>query len=282
MTVIDAIVFGIVQGIAEFLPISSSGHLALIDNFFGKSEGDNFAFFIFLHLATLISVCIVYRKDVWQLIKGFFTLIQKVFTGKIKLFSKEKQNIDYGEKLFIMLFLASIPLVPVALIENRVEYISNYSWVIGMLLIINGAMLYISEKFTKSNDDLAHSDYQKPFFIGLFQVFGVLPGISRSGSTITGGMFFGLNRQDAVKFSFLMSIPAIIGACILKLPKFFTEGVESDMLYPSLVGAVVAGFIGFFAIKLLQFIAKNRGLSVFSIYCFIVGITAIVSDVLMK
>ncbi|PKM62336.1 MAG: undecaprenyl-diphosphate phosphatase, partial [Firmicutes bacterium HGW-Firmicutes-21] len=206
MNLIEAVIYGIVQGVAEFLPVSSSGHLALAHNFFGvEGEGD-IGFVVLLHLATLLSVCIVYHKDLLLIIKGFFTLMKKLFTGKI-IIGKKNQALEYGEKLFIMLVIASVPLVPMSLLADRVEYISQYSWVIGMLLIINGGVLYISDKLIKKQEDLKNSDYQKPFFIGLFQVFGVLPGISRSGSTITGGLFFGLNRQDAVKFSFLMSIP---------------------------------------------------------------------------
>lgn len=275
MTLIEAIMFGIIQGIAEFLPISSSGHLALAHNFFGVNSENNFAFDVFLHLATLLAVCIVYRKDVWQIIKGFFTLLKKLFTGQIR------KGLDYGEKLFLMLVIATIPLIPIILIEDKVDYLNDISWVIGLLLIINGIMLYLSDKLSKAQEKLTDSDFQKPFFIGLFQVFGILPGISRSGSTITGGLFFGLNRQDAVKFSFLMSIPAILGACVFKLPDFFTVGVSSEMITPMIAGAITAAIVGFIAIKLLQYIAKNKSFGIFSIYCFFVGITAIVADVLI-
>jgi len=109
MTVAQAVLFGIIQGIAEFLPISSSGHLALAHNFFKINDDNGFAFDIFLHLATLVAVCIVYYKDVWQIIKGFFSLVKKLFTGKIKLAKGKKTNFEYGEKLFIMLVIASHP-----------------------------------------------------------------------------------------------------------------------------------------------------------------------------
>ena len=274
MTVAQAVLFGIIQGIAEFLPISSSGHLALAHNFFKINDDNGFAFDIFLHLATLVAVCIVYYKDVWQIIKGFFSLVKKLFTGKIKLAKGKKTNFEYGEKLFIMLVIASLPLIPAALIEDKVEYISSYSWIIGILLVINGAMLYISDKLVKHSESLSDSDYQKPFYIGLFQLFGVLPGISRSGSTITGGLFFGLNRQDAVKFSFL-------GACVLKIDDFLDVGMTGKLMNTYIAGAVTAMVVGFFAIKLLQYVAKKNGFFVFSIYCIIVGITAVVADVLI-
>ncbi|HAN20286.1 MAG: hypothetical protein A2Y15_03620 [Clostridiales bacterium GWF2_36_10] len=274
MSVTMAIILGVIQGIAEFLPISSSGHLALMHNFFGVSDKNNLAFDILLHLATLFAVCIVYRKDVWLIVKGFFTLIKKLFSGEIK------KGLDYGEKLFVMLVIASIPLIPIVLIKDKVEYLSEISWVIGILLIINGIMLYISDKLSKNEETLQRSDLQKPFFIGLFQVFGVLPGISRSGSTITGGLFFGLNRQDAVKFSFLMSIPAIIGACVFELPEFFSTKISEEMVLPLIAGVITAAVVGFISIKILQYIAKYSSFGIFSIYCFFIGITAIVADIL--
>lgn len=281
MSILEAIIYGIIQGISEFLPISSSGHLALAHNFFGVSDKSYLAFDVLLHLATLLAVCIVYRKDVWLIIKGFFTLLGKLFSGKI-FKSNVRKNLKYGEKLFLMLLIATIPLVPISFLADRVEYIQKYSWVIGLLLIINGGMLYISDKFAKHKETLMQSDYQKPFYIGLFQVFGILPGISRSGSTITGGLVFGLDRKDAVKFSFLMSLPAILGACVLKLPDFFSEGMTEELVLPCITGAVTAAIVGFLAIKLLQYIAKNKSFGIFSIYCVIVGITAIAADILIK
>jgi len=279
MTVAEAIIFGIVQGIAEFLPISSSGHLALGHNLFGAEESNYLPFDVLLHLATLVAVCLVYYRDVWLIIKGFFTLIKKLFTGR--LFGKGlREKLNYGEKLFVMLLIATIPLIPISLLTDKVENIQKVTWIIGLLLIINGLMLYLADKMNTGNDDIKKSDLQKPFYIGLFQVIGILPGISRSGSTITGGLFFGFNRQDAVKFSFLMSIPAILGACVLELPDFFSTGISTEMIKPCVAGAISAVIIGFLAIKLLQYIAKNKSFGIFSIYCIFIGITAIAFDLL--
>jgi len=268
-----------VQGIAEFLPISSSGHLALGHNLFGAEESNYLPFDVLLHLATLVAVCLVYYRDVWLIIKGFFTLIKKLFTGR--LFGKGlREKLNYGEKLFVMLLIATIPLIPISLLTDKVENIQKVTWIIGLLLIINGLMLYLADKMNTGNDDIKKSDLQKPFYIGLFQVIGILPGISRSGSTITGGLFFGFNRQDAVKFSFLMSIPAILGACVLELPDFFSTGISTEMIKPCVAGAISAVIIGFLAIKLLQYIAKNKSFGIFSIYCIFIGITAIAFDLL--
>ena len=276
MGVIEAIVYGIIQGIAEFLPISSSGHLALAQNFFGTQAENGFAFNIALHLATLLSVCVVFRKDVLMLFLGFFSLMKKLFTGKIK------QGLDSGEKLFLMLCIATLPLVPVKLLglDEIVEEISTVSWMIGILLIINGVMLFVSDRLRSTDLSAENGGYLRPLGVGVVQaLLGIMPGISRSGSTITGGRIFGLSREEAVRFSFLMSIPAILGACVTELPDLFAEGMSEGMLLPVIVGAVTAAAVGFFAIKLLQYISKNKGFAVFSVYCVIIGVAAIIADI---
>ena len=276
MNIFDAVFYGIVQGIAEFLPISSSGHLALMQNFFSKGESSNFAFNIALHFATLLSVCIVYRKDVYAIIKGFFSLVKKLFTGKIK------QSLNEGERLFLMLCIATAPLVPVKLLgfDEYVEALTGISWVIGGLLIINGIMLFVGDRLKNSNLAVKDGGYLRPLGVGVVQaIFGVMPGISRSGSTITGGRILGYSRESAVKFSFLMSIPAILGASVLELPDMFSQGMGTDMIAPLLVGAAVAAVVGFFAIKLLQYLA-TKNFTVFSVYCIAVGAIAIVADII--
>ena len=276
MGVIEAIIYGIIQGIAEFLPISSSGHLALAQNFFGTQTENGFAFGVALHLATLVSVCVVFRKDVFSLFKGFFSLMKKLFTGKFG------QGLDSGEKLFLMLCIATLPLIPVKLLglDETVEAISGISWMIGILLIVNGVMLFVSDRLKSADISAENGGYLRPLGVGVVQALvGIMPGISRSGSTITGGRIFGFSREEAVRFSFLMSIPAILGACVTELPDLFAEGVTADMLMPVIVGAVTAAVVGFFAIKLLQYISKNKGFAVFSVYCVIIGAAAIIADV---
>lgn len=278
MGIFEAIIYGIIQGIAEFLPISSSGHLALAQNFFGTQAESSFTFNIALHLATLVSVCIVFRNDVLMLIKGFFSLAKKVFTGKLK------QGLDSGERLFLMLCVATLPLIPVKLLglDNAVEALSGISWAIGILLIINGTMLVVSDRLKSKNVTAENGGFMRPLGVGIMQaLIGILPGISRSGSTITGGRVFGYSREEAVRFSFLMSIPAILGACVTELPDMFEEGVSASMLVPVLAGAVTAAVVGFFAIKLLQYLSKNKSFTFFAVYCIIIGAVAIAADVFM-
>lgn len=276
MGILEAIIYGIIQGIAEFLPVSSSGHLALAQNFFGTSTENGFAFNIALHLATLVSVCVVYRNDVLMLVKGFFSLVKKLFTGKIK------SGLDDGERLFLMLCIATLPLVPVKLLglDDAVEALSGISWAIGILLIINGTMLVVSDRLRDGGTTAQKGGFLRPLGVGTVQaLLGVMPGISRSGSTITGGRVCGYTREEAVRFSFLMSIPAILGACVVELPDLFSEGFDISLAIPVLVGAVTAAVVGFFAIKLLQYLTKNKSFTFFAVYCIIVGAAAIIADV---
>lgn len=275
MGLFEAIIYGIIQGVAEFLPVSSSGHLALAHNFFGTAdeEGVAFGFDILLHFGTLVAVLIVYRKDVLLLIKGFFSLVGKLFSGKLK------DGLDYGEKLFVMLALSSVLLIPVALVSDHVEALSGVSWAVGLLLMVNGAMLFVSDRLNRASLTLENAPVKKALFIGLFQLFGVLPGISRSGSTITGGLFNNLERKDAIKFSFLMSIPTILGANLLSLLKYEGNFFADVSLVPCLAGVFTALVTGIGAIKLLQYLAKNKSFGIFSVYCIAVGAVAIVLDV---
>ena len=273
---IKAIIYGIVQGLTEFLPVSSSGHLAVFQNIFGKVDENlsGVTFTLLLHVGTLAAVLVVYRKDVLELIKSLFSVVGKLFTGKLK-FSK----LNDGEKMFCLLFVALIPLVAGALLENSVEFVSCYTLAVGILWIINGAVFIISEKMTfkkKEFDDIKPKD---ALIVGLFQLFAILPGISRSGMTITGGVFKGFNREFAVKFSFILSIPAILGSVVITLLKDF-----GDLALGSNVGVFAAGVIasfvsGLLAIKLLVYITNKHSFKVFAYYCIAIGVFAVSYDV---
>lgn len=270
MNIITAVLYGIVQGLTEFLPISSSGHLSLLQNIFGTDIESSIAFTVLLHLGTLAAVIIAYHKDVWELIKGFFSLLKKLFTGHIK------DGLTGGERVLVMLIIATLPLVVGAVLESKVEALSGMSWLIGIFLIFNGFMLWMSDKIAVGNRPLEKGNWRQALFVGLIQLIAVMPGISRSGSTITGGLFAGFSKKDAVRFSFLLSIPAILGANILKLPELIGDPSFSANALPYLCGVLAAALSGFAAIKLLQYISSAKKLSVFSVYCIAVGLAAII------
>ena len=270
MNIVTAVLHGIVQGLTEFLPISSSGHLSLLQNIFGTDIESSIAFTVLLHLGTLAAVIIAYHKDVWELIKGFFSLLKKLFTGHIK------DGLTGGERVLVMLIIATLPLVVGAVLESKVEALSGMSWLIGIFLIFNGFMLWMSDKIAVGNRPLEKGNWRQALFVGLIQLIAVMPGISRSGSTITGGLFAGFSKKDAVRFSFLLSIPAILGANILKLPELIGDPAFSANALPYLCGVLAAALSGFAAIKLLQYISSAKKLSVFSVYCIAVGLAAII------
>ena len=276
MKVIEAVFFGIIQGLAEFLPISSSGHLAFFHNVLGRGV-DAMSFDILLHLGTLVAVCIVYYKDIWELIVAFFTLMGKFFKEK---FNFKKIQLNANEKFFVMLFVALIPLVIGALIEDAVEIVGTYTWAIGILWIFNGFLLFFSDRIAAKRRASAKekTEESKTVFnalkVGLCQLLAIFPGISRSGMTITGGLLCGFDREYAVKFSFILSIPAILGANILSIKDF--EAIESSQILPYVCGMLAAAVSGFLAIKLLNYISKKKNFRIFSVYCVIIGIAAVI------
>lgn len=274
MSITDSILYGILQGVAEFLPISSSGHLAILHAFLGDVGETSAAFDVMLHMATLLAVVAVYGNDLLNALKGFFTLIKKLFCGRIK------EGLDNGERLFLMLCVASLPLIPAAFADDYILGIRSRLWLIGVLLIINGIMLFLADRMKEGNITLGTLTCKNAFMLGIVQLFAVMPGISRSGATVTGGISAGLTRDDAVKFSFLMSVPAILGASVLELPSLFSKGVAKVEILPLLIGALTAFFVGIAAIRLLKYTASKKKFGIFTVYCIAIGLTAIVYDVL--
>ena len=272
MSVIKAFILGLIQGISEFLPISSSGHLAIAGKLMGMNpEADSLlSFNILLHVATLVAVFIVYKNDIWEMIKAFFAMIGDVFKGKGLRLSEFTYR-----RLIIMLIAATLPAVVAALLLG--DIIENPAlWQIGIFLIITAILLFLSEKLAGGNIDIEKMSVKRAFCVGCFQGLGTLPGISRSGSTIVGGLFCGLNKATAVRFSFLMSIPAILGALVLDIKDMFSATSQTLSLLPVAVGMLTAAISGYFAIKFLLKIVEKSKLSYFSIYCTIAGIIAIV------
>lgn len=273
MSIWESIFYGIVQGIAEFLPISSSGHLAIFQSVFGTGDPDaNISFNVLLHLGTLIAVFFVYWKDIWQLICSFFTLCGQLFRGNFK-FSSYKE----GERFVILILIATLPLLPAALLDDYIGSLSSSVIVVGAILLFNAVLLFFSDRMAKGDKTLAEVKPRNALAVGLCQMIAILPGLSRSGSTITGGLTQGFERPLAVKFSFILSIPAILGACVLELPDFFrtasAEGSTQLLIY--LAGAAVAGITGVGAMKLLTYISKKSNFRIFSYYCVAAGLFAI-------
>ncbi|MBQ8764720.1 MAG: undecaprenyl-diphosphate phosphatase [Clostridia bacterium] len=272
MTIIKALLLGLIQGVSEFLPISSSGHLSIAGRLMGfDPEADSLlSFNILLHVATLAAVFIVYRNDIWEMIKAFFGMCRDLFTGK----GLRLKEFLY-RRLIVMLVVATLPATVAAFVLG--DIIENPElWQIGIFLIITAILLFLSEKLAGGNTDLEKMSSKRAFGVGCFQALGTLPGISRSGSTIVGGLFCGLDKKTAVRFSFLMSIPAILGALVLDIKDIFTAPSQTLSFLPVIVGMITAAVSGYFAIKFLLRLVEKSKLSYFSIYCTLAGIFAII------
>ncbi len=272
MTLLEAILCGIIQGLAEFLPISSSGHLAITHSFFDTTGAEgNLMFDLLLHLGTLIVVFVFYYKDIFPLVPAFFTMLGKVFRGKFKLSEWTK-----NERYVLMLIMATLPLVVALLVKDKVEILSTYPKIVGAILIFNGFVLIFADYMAKrvNKRDLKP---MSAFGVGCFQLCAaMLPGLSRSGSTISGGLLFGLEREDAVKFSFIMSVPAILGANIFSIPDAIANPLPTNEIWYSLIGMAVAMVCGFCAMKFLLYITKKSKFGFFAYYCMAVGLLAVI------
>jgi len=274
MEIIKAALYGLVQGFTEFLPISSSGHLAILKNILGLDFfGDAILFMLILHLGSLGAVFIMYFKDIQNIIIGFITLIVKIFTGKFKY-----KNLTSEERFAILIFIATVPLVIGALIDKKIEVLADYTKLVGLFLIINAVVLFLSDRIPDGKLTEKTASPKNAVFIGICQLIAVAPGISRSGSTITGGLLSGFNRTFAVKFSFIMSIPAILGASVFKFIDFAgsSEPVNATMVFSCIVGLAFAFVSGIVAIVVLNMIARKKNFSIFGVYCLIAGILALI------
>ncbi len=273
MSIVSAILYGLIQGLTEFLPVSSSGHLAIAHGIFGAAnlDADYFTFDILLHLATLVAVLIVYHKDIFPLIPAFFRLIGKVFRGKLRL-----SEYDEHEKMLVYLIIATLPLVAAVFLNDKVEALGQYVKIVGGILIVNGVVLFLSDRIGKGNKALPDVKPKNALAVGLCQLCAILPGLSRSGSTITGGRLCGFTREFAVKFSFILSIPAILGANIFKIPDIIENPVPAPELPAYGLGMLAAAVTGILAMKLLAYVSKKSNFRIFSIYCVVVGIAAVI------
>ena len=273
MTWLMAIFLGFVQGVTEFLPISSSGHLALFQSFGMEDPHDRHMFFdAMLHMGTLVAVCIAYRKDLVEMLRAVISL----FTGRRG--GEDNPVSPSKARLAFMLIIATLPMALLLPFWRDVEALGNRMWFVGLMLLFTGGILYYSDKLVPGRRTEKNMTIKNAVAIGLLQVVASLPGISRSGMTITGGLMGGLDRGFAVRFSFLMSIPAILGANIVTF--FGSLGTVDWSLMPRyLVGVLVAGITGFFAIQLVRLLVQKGSFGKFAYYCWGIGTLAIIVSI---
>ena len=272
MSLWNAIILGLVQGLAEFLPISSSGHLSVLNNLFGMTtteEGHMF-FDVLLHLGTLISICVVYWQDIVDM---FFEVLGFINLGPQ---AGQKKAHYPAARLFLMIVLATLPLVLVMPIKDMLEGLYYDSIFIGVMLILTGFMLYVSDKMIPGSKTEKNMGMLDALLIGICQCAATIPGLSRSGTTITAGIATGLKREFAVKFAFLMSLPAVLGANILSIADAVREGIDWTCMPAYLVGTAVAMVTGIGAIYLLKRISRSGHFGGFAYYCWVAGALSII------
>lgn len=275
MNVIQAVILGLIQGVAEFLPISSSGHLKLFEKLMGLSNVEaNFTFFdVMLHFGTLIAVFFAYRKEIAELLSELLHMchITKPARGQGK-------NIS-ARRLIVFLIISLLPLFVVLPFKDWIESLGNgmYSMVfIGVMLIVTGMLLYFSDRFPKGKKDEKSMTALDAVIVGAAQAIAVVPGLSRSGTTITVGTMRGLNRPFAVKFSFLMSIPTVLAATLLEVIDAFKTGLGGLSIWVCLLGMVVAGVSGYAAIRFLKMMAERNKFGGFAFWCWGAGLFALI------
>ena len=293
MNIGKAILMGIVQGITEFLPVSSSGHLALLKGIFDLDTDTGVLFDVMLHVATLVAVCVVFRKDVVKIFLELIGFIKDVFHNAAVYFKKITGALEVPEyrhilsspyrKFVVLLIVSTIPTgILGILLKDIVEYASNSLLVTGICFFGTGLVLLLSDFLPEGIKRQKETNYGDAMSIGIAQGIATLPGLSRSGVTITAGMLCGLERKFAVKYSFIMSIPAILGAMILELFDIGNEHITGSEVGCCFVGMIFAAVIGFFALQLLIKFVQSKFFKYFAYYCFGIGVIAIISFLILR
>lgn len=267
MSWFEALILGIVQGLTEFLPVSSSGHLEIGQELLGTSGEENLTFAIIVHTATVLSTLVILWREVAQLFTGTFTTLK---------WNKEK---DYVAKILVSM----IPVFIVGMFfKDQVEsFFGNGLLLVGICLLVTACLLALSEWLQKKRKDVGHEvGYKDAIIIGLAQACAVLPGLSRSGTTIATGLLCGVKKEYVAQFSFLMVLIPILGEAFLDLIKLLQGELTSELgMVPAVVGFVAAFITGCFACRFMIEIVRRQKLIYFAIYCAIVGATAIIATV---
>ncbi len=257
MDILDSIILGIIQGLTEFLPVSSSGHLALMGSILGVQKEADLSFAVALHAGTVLSTIVVFYKELWQLICGFF-----------------KFKLNWETHFIFKIFVSMLPVMVVGFtIKDYIEelFVGNM-WIVGAMLLLTSALLYFS---TIKKNGTKEIGYKEAFLIGIAQAFAVLPGLSRSGSTISTGLILGVDRKYVAKFSFLMVLIPILGVSFLDLISGEFSSQSSAQTINIIVGFLTSFIVGLLACKLMIKLVQNGNLKWFVYYCLIVGLIAI-------
>ncbi len=277
MSYLEAIVLGLIQGVAEFLPISSSGHLAIIHSLWPSAEAamNNITFDVLLHLGTLVAVFAVFYKTVWNMIREFFKMCSMILAGTFRFRKANKYQI-----MSVYVIVTTLILIPFAFVQEALAQIAGNLVLVGVMLLITAGLLFLADHSVQGNKQMKDMKLTQAIKIGLFQGLATVPGISRSGSTIAAGINMGFDRNTMVEFSFMMSIPAILGAVVLNAREM-VSGFSGADAGPYAVGTLVAAAAGIASIKLLRYVAGKNKFGWFMWYCIAVGAAAIILGIVL-
>ncbi len=276
MSLLSSMILGLIQGVAEFLPISSSGHLAIAEHLLGMTGLEIPEFFdVLLHLGTLLAVFAAYWDDIRDMVVEFFC-------GARDLARRTTPTpVPPARRLILLIIVGTLPLLVVLPIKDLVEGLANNMYFVGGALVVTGFLLFASDRVRKGRKTEKNATLVDVLLVGAAQAIATCPGISRSGTTITAGCFVGFDRKFAVRFSFLLSIPAILGANVLSIKDALDTVVWSEVpVY--LVGVAVAAAVGYACIRLLKMIADKGKFGFFAYYCWIVGAITLVLTVIQN
>ena len=272
MSLLNALMLGIIQGVAEFLPISSSGHLSIAQNLLGLGvEGTDDVFFdVLLHLGTLAAVFVAYWSDIKEMVLEFFRTIGDIRRGGLP------KNTPPARRLILLIIIGTLPLFLVLPIQDAVEGLYSNTYFVGAALLVTGGLLFACDRIRKGRKNEKSTTVGDVLIIGVGQAIATCPGISRSGMTISAGCFCGLERRFAVRFAFLLSIPAVLGANILHITDVVSTGIDVTLLPAYLLGVAAAAISGYLSIRLVRMVADKEKFGAFSYYCWAVGILTLV------
>lgn len=287
MSILQSIVMGLVQGLAEFLPISSSGHLAIFKEILNINVETGLLFDVLLHIGTLLAIFIAFWKDIKELIieglkiiGDFFKNVWYLITNIGKTPDNKKAYVPMAatpyRRFVLLIIVSTIPTGILGIVlQKTIESASSGILVPGIFLIITGILLQIADRVPTGTLTAENTSYTKALIVGISQGIATMPGLSRSGTTITAGLLCGFERNFAVRYSFIMSIPAVLGAALLEVMDFEPGMVDTNEIGAYLIGMVVAAVVGYLSIKTMLVIVRGKKFKYFSFYCFFIGAIAI-------
>ena len=275
MKLLNALILGIVQGVAEFLPISSSGHLSIAQNLLGMQvEGaDNVFFDVLLHLGTLAAVFVAYWGDIREMVQEFIRMIGDVAGGRVP------EKVPAARRLILLIVVGTLPLFLVLPIKKYVEGLYSNTFFVGAALLVTGLLLFFCDRIRKGRKNERNAAIIDVLVVGVGQAIATCPGISRSGMTISMGCIRGFERRFAVRFAFLLSIPAVLGANILQIKDVVEAGVDPKIIPACLLGLVAAAVSGYLSIRLVRMVADKGKFGAFSYYCWAAGAITIILSI---